>query len=435
MSGTIGPQVGVPERRFQVLGSLVLIDSAVVTKILKSAVAAGASDVHFKAGEPVLLRIRGDLQPINIPKLMPEDTKRVFESLRPASAADVDADQMQELDFAHSVSGLGRFRVNAFRQRGSIALVVRIVPLDAPKLKDLNLPDQLPALANERRGLVLVTGTTGSGKSTTLAAMIDHINHTKRAHVITIEDPIEFFFRNKRSSIVQREIGIDTASFSNALRAALRQDPDILMIGEMRDTETIEIALKAAETGHLVLSTTHTTDATKTVQRILSVFPPGDQAMMRVRLSECLRGVVSQRLLPRADGVGLIPAVEVMVATRVIQESIRDPERTFQIQDYIQKGKHYGMQTFDQALLGLVNAGHITWEVALSAASSPGDLDLQRRMGVGEEDEMTIEEHQSYAGGDEDKDLRVAIPVDPPPSASADPNAVDPPSPESPATD
>ncbi len=408
-----------------------MIDSAFVTKILKSAVAVGASDVHFKAGEQVLLRIRGELQPLNIPKLTPQDTKQVFESLRPTHAANVEADQVQELDFAHSVSGLGRFRVNTFRQRGSIALVIRIVPLEVPRLKDLNLPDQLPNLASEKRGLVLVTGTTGSGKSTTLAAMIDHINNTRRAHVITIEDPIEFFFRNKRCSIVQREIGIDTSSFAVALRAGLRQDPDILMIGEMRDTETIDIALKAAETGHLVLSTTHTTDATKTVQRILSVFSSSDQPMMRVRLSECLRGVISQRLLPRADGIGLIPAVEIMVATRVIQESIRDPERTFQIQDYIQKGKHYGMQTFDQAMIALVNAGLITWEVALSAASSPGDLDLQRRMGIDGEEEMTIEEHQHYAGGDEDKDLEVARPVAQPPSTSPDPEA-DPPAAEAP---
>jgi len=409
-----------------------LIDPAFVSKILKSAISVGASDVHFKVGEPVLLRIRGELQPVNIPKLKPEDTKCVFEALRPLHAADIDTDQLQELDFAHSVAGLGRFRVNAFRQRGTLALVVRIVPLDVPKLKDLNLPERLPSLASEKRGLVLVTGTTGSGKSTTLAAMIDHINNTKRAHVITIEDPIEFFFRNKHSSIVQREIGIDTSSFAVALRAALRQDPDILMIGEMRDTETIDIALKAAETGHLVLSTTHTTDATKTVQRILSVFPAADQAVMRVRLSECLRGVISQRLLPRADGAGLIPAVEIMIATRVIQESIRDPERTFQIQDFIQKGKHYGMQTFDQSLLALVNRGAITWDSALAAASSPGDLDLQRRIGVSEDEEMTIEEHQRY-GGDEDKNLEVVKDLAPTPGASPEPEEAEPPKPEPPA--
>jgi len=406
-----------------------VIESHFVSKVLESAVSAGASDVHFKAGEPVLLRINSELRPLKTPKLAPEDTQQIFELLRPRSVRDESVEGLQELDFSHAVTGLGRFRVNVFRQRGSLAMIVRIIPLEVPKLKDLNLPERIRSLASERRGLILVTGTTGSGKSTSLAAMLDHVNHTKRTHVITIEDPIEFFFRNKRSSIVQREVGSDTSSFAVALRAALRQDPDILMIGEMRDTETIDIALKAAETGHLVLSTAHTTDATKTVQRILSVFPPSEQAMMRVRLSESLRAVICQRLLPRADGIGLIPAVELMVATRVIQESIRDPERTYQIQDFIQKGRHYGMQTFDQALLSLVNQGLITWEVALGAASSPGDLDLQRRMGFGGEEEMTIEEHRRYATSDEDKDLAVAnAPVAPrAPGAPDSPSLFEPP--------
>lgn len=404
-----------------------MIDHAWVEKVLRTAVAASASDVHFKAGEPVLMRIRGELRSIKTPKLAPDQTRQILDSLRPAYVSQEEFETLQELDFSHAVPSVGRFRVNVFRQRGSFALVVRIIPLDVPRLVDLNLPDRLPAMASEPRGLVLVTGTTGSGKSTTLAAMIEHINNTRRSHVITIEDPIEFFFRNKRASIVQREIGLDTASFAVALRAALRQDPDVLMIGEMRDTETIDIALKAAETGHLVLSTAHTTDATKTVQRLLSVFPPSEQAMMRVRLSECLRGVVSQRLLPKADGVGQIPAVEVMVATRVIQESIRDESRTFQIREFIEKGRHYGMQTFDQALLSLVNRGLITWEVALTAASSPGDLDLQRRMGVTDDEDMRIEEHERHEEMDDRKALELAAPAAAPrPEAPAPEAANDP---------
>jgi twitching motility protein PilT len=297
---------------------------------------------------------------------------------------------VQELDFSFALSGTGRFRVNTFRQRGSLALVIRVIPQRIPDFKELSLPDVMPKLADERRGLVLVTGTTGSGKSTTLAAMINHINHTRTSHVVTIEDPIEFLFQNKKSSVVQREIGVDTASFATALRAVLRQDPDVVMIGEMRDTETIDIAMKAAETGHLVISTAHTTDAAKTVQRILAVFAPSEQAMMRIRLAESLQAVVSQRLLPRLDGKGLVPAVEVMVNTRVIQECIREAERTHEITDFVSKGRHYGMQTFDQHLLALLQEGLISKEVALSAATSPTDLDLQIRMG-GSVEEMSIE--------------------------------------------
>jgi twitching motility protein PilT len=271
--------------------------------------------------------------------------------------------------------------------------VIRLIPIKIPDLASLNLPSILPALANERRGLLLVTGTTGSGKSTTLAAMLDQINKTRTAHVITIEDPIEFLFTNQKSSIVQREIGIDTSSFSVALRAALRQDPDVLMVGEMRDTETIDIALKAAETGHLVLSTAHTTDAAKTIQRILSVFPSAEQNMVRIRLAECLRAVVSQRLLPRAEGEGQVPAVETMVVTRVIQDCIRNSDRTYEINEFISKGRNYGMQTFDQALLRMLRSGLITREVAISAATSPGDLDLQLRMGI-DGDEFAIEGHR-----------------------------------------
>ena len=365
-------------------------DNTGIAQILRTAVQEGASDLHFKVGEPVLIRIKGSLLPLKVARLTADATQRIFEALRPRHLAHVAGADVQELDFSFALAGAGRFRVNAFRQRGSLALVIRVIPNRICDFKELQLPDVLLKLAEERRGLILVSGTTGSGKSTTLAAMINHINQARTAHVVTIEDPIEFLFVNKKSSVVQREIGIDTAGFGPALRAVLRQDPDVVMIGEMRDTETIDIAMKAAETGHLVISTAHTTDTAKTVQRILSVFAPSDQTMMRVRLAESLRAVISQRLLPRLDGKGLVPAVEVMVNTRVIQECIRDPERTHEITSFVAKGRHYGMQSFDQHLLELLQSGKISKEVALSAASSPADLDLQIRMGGGADD-MAIE--------------------------------------------
>jgi len=384
-----------------------------IEEILRLGLQRGASDVHFKVGERVMMRINGRLHRLNLPPLAPEDARRVFESLRPPHMNEP-PENVREVDFSISVPGGGRFRVNAFQQRGTLALVIRLIPIKIPELGSLNLPSILPALANERRGLILVTGTTGSGKSTTLAAMIDQINKTRTAHVITIEDPIEFLFTNQKSSIVQREIGIDTTSFSTALRAALRQDPDVLMVGEMRDTETIDIALKAAETGHLVLSTAHTTDAAKTIQRILSAFPSDEQSMVRIRLAECLRAVISQRLLPRADGDGQIPAVETMVVTRAIQDCIRNADRTYEINEFISKGGNYGMQTFDQALLRQIRSGHITREVAISAATSPGDLDLQLRMGL-DEDELAIEGHRESSYNE----LPLQFGVAPPPEVLA----------------
>jgi twitching motility protein PilT len=368
------------------------VDRARVEKILRVAFRNGASDVHFKAGERVLLRIKGKLQAVDVPPLRPHDTEAVLRALRPEHVPESALEGLEELDFSYSVSGVGRFRVNAFRQRGSVALVVRVIPLEVPTLKDLNLPQAVESLAKKLRGLVLVTGATGSGKSTTLAALIDQINATRTSHVITIEDPIEFFFRNQRCSIVQREIGSDTSSFSGALRAALRQDPDVIMIGEMRDTETIDIALKAAETGHLVLSSVHTTDAVKTVHRLISVFPTSEQAMVRIRVAEALQGVVSQRLLPRLDQKGLVLAAEVMVSTRAIQECIREGEWSHQLPELIARGSHYGMQTLDQALLELLREQRIGREVALSAATSPGELDLQIRMG-GSDDDMQLDHH------------------------------------------
>jgi len=365
-------------------------DQAGITQILRTAVQEGASDLHFKASEPVLIRIKGNLLPLKVARLTPDATEKIFDVLRPRHLSHVSGSEVQELDFSFALAGTGRFRVNAFRQRGSLALVIRVIPNRIPDWKELSLPAVLPKVAEERRGLILVTGATGSGKSTTLAAIINQINHARTAHVVTIEDPIEFLFLNKKSSIVQREIGVDTANFASALRAVLRQDPDVIMIGEMRDTETIDIALKAAETGHLVISTAHTTDSARTVQRLLAVFSPSEQAMMRMRLAESLRAVVSQRLLPRLDGKGVVPAVEVMVATRAIQECIRDESRTQELTEHVAKGRHYGMQTFDQHLLQLLQEGLISKDVALSAATSPTDLDLQIRVGGGNED-MAIE--------------------------------------------
>jgi twitching motility protein PilT len=383
-------------------------DQAGITQILRTAVQEGASDLHFKASEPVLIRIKGSLLPLKVARLTPDATEKIFEVLRPRHLAQVAGSEVQELDFSFALSGIGRFRVNAFRQRGSLALVIRVIPNRIPDWKELNLPAALPKLAEERRGLILVTGTTGSGKSTTLAALINQINHSRTAHIVTIEDPIEFLFLNKKSSIVQREIGVDTANFASALRAVLRQDPDVIMIGEMRDTETIDIALKAAETGHLVISTAHTTDAAKTVQRLLAVFSPSEQGMMRMRLAESLRAVVSQRLLPRLDGKGVVPAVEVMVATRAIQECIREESRGQEITEHVAKGRHYGMQTFDQHLLQLLQAGAISKEIALSAATSAADLDLQIRVGAPSED-MAIERHD-YGSMSEDELAKVNVP-------------------------
>lgn len=386
-----------------------IFDRARVDQILRSALEQGASDVHFKAGEKILLRIHGDLRALDLPKLSPNQTKTVFEAIRPPRLADVDLEGLRELDFSFAVPGTARFRANAFRQRGSLAIVVRVIPIKIPDLKDLGLPQVVARLAEEERGIILVTGSTGSGKSTTLAAMIKHINRTKSAHVITIEDPIEFLFTNERSSIVQREIGTDTEGFASALRAALRQDPDVIMIGEMRDAETMDIAIKAAETGHLVFSTAHTTDAAKTVNRLIGGASPSEQGMLRLRLSEALRAIVSMRLLPRADGKGLVPAIEVMLNTRIVQECIRQPERQAELQDIIAKGAHYGMRTFDQDLVRLVREGTITREVGLAAATTPGDVDLQLRIGSSETEEIELatERHYSEELAEIDPSLRI----------------------------
>jgi twitching motility protein PilT len=299
-----------------------------------------------------------------------------------------------EVDFAYSVPGLGRFRCNAFMQRGSIGLVFRVIPTRIPNIEELNLPPILKKIALEERGLVLVTGTTGSGKSTTLAAMIDHINNHKTVNIITIEDPIEFLHKDKKSIIHQREVGADTKSFAKALRAALRQDPDVILVGEMRDFETIQTALMAAETGHLVLSTLHTLDAPETVNRIVSFFPPYHHQQVRLQLSTVLKGIISLRLVPRADGKGRVPAVEVLVSTATVRDCILEAKKTPLLPDVIAQGKlHYGMQTFDQSLFELYQKEFISLEEALKWATNPEDFKLKVK-GIQATSEMAAEQQK-----------------------------------------
>lgn len=349
-----------------------------LSSILNVAVKSKASDVHLKAGVPPILRVHGSLLPIkNHERLAPDEISRA--AMRIMNEVQKETfRQNHQIDMAYSVPGLGRFRVNIFQQRGAVGIVLRVIPIKIQSFDELNLPKVLHTIANEVRGLVLVTGVTGSGKSTTLASVLDQINSQKSCHVITVEDPIEFLHRDKRCIINQREIGVDAPGFSEALRGALRQDPDVIMVGEMRDLETIEIALTAAETGHLVLSTLHTIDAMETINRIVSVFPPYQQKQIRIQLAGVIKAIISQRLIPTKDGKGRVPAVEIMVTTARIRECIEDKERTKDIADAISKGfTTYGMQTFDQSILSLLNKGLITYEEALMQASNPADFELK----------------------------------------------------------
>jgi twitching motility protein PilT len=346
--------------------------------ILTIAIKGLASDIHLKAGLPPLFRVDGALVPLkNGERLTPEQLHNVATSIMtPGQKAHFD--KYHEVDLAYSIAGLGRFRVNAFMQRGTVGIVFRVIPFGVKTIEALVLPKVVERVAMEPRGLVLVTGPTGSGKSTTLAAMIDYINTNRTCHIITIEDPIEFLIRDKRSIVNQREIGVDTNSFATALRAALRQDPDVILVGEMRDFETIETALTAAETGHLVLSTLHTIDAAETITRIVSVFPPHQQPQIRLQLASIIKGVISQRLVPRADGKGRVPAVEILVASARVRECIADPEMTKELNDAIAKGfTTYGMQSFDQSLMQHVKSGLITYEEALLHVSNPDDFALR----------------------------------------------------------
>ena len=348
--------------------------------ILKVAIKGGASDIHLKSGLPPMFRVDGALVPLkNGERMMPDEIQQMaFDIMNPVQKQRFD--EHREADLAYGIAGLGRFRVNAFQQRGTVGIVFRVIPFGVKTIEQLHLPKVVQRITEENRGLILVTGTTGSGKSTTLAAMIEQINSDKTCHIMTIEDPIEFLIRDRRSIVNQREIGVDTHSFANALRAALRQDPDVILVGEMRDFETIETALTAAETGHLVMSTLHNLDATETINRIISVFPPHQQKQVRLQLAAILKAVISQRLVPRADGKGRVPALEVLVSTAFTRELIGDKDRTKEIPDAIAKGfTTYGMQTFDQSLMSLVKEGLVTYEEALKNVSNPDDFALRYR--------------------------------------------------------
>jgi twitching motility protein PilT len=349
-----------------------------INDLLKLAVERKASDLHLKVGSHPVLRVDGDLMPLGeLKRLMQEDTIAMAFSIMNARQKQRFKEEF-ELDIAYSVPGLGRFRCNVFQQRGAVGLVMRVIPARIQSVRELMLPPVLERICEERRGLVLCTGTTGSGKSTTLAAMVDYINNSRGEHIMTIEDPIEFLHRDKKSIVNQREVDVDTRGFSPALRAALRQDPDVLLVGEMRDFETIETALLAAETGHLVFSTLHTLDATETVNRIISVFPPHHQKQIRIQLSQVLKSIVSLRLMPRADGIGRVPAAEILISTAYIRECIENKEKTKYIREQIALGtSQYGMQTFDQSLYQLYRSGLITLDEALKRATNPDEFKLK----------------------------------------------------------
>jgi twitching motility protein PilT len=349
-----------------------------VNELLKIAVERNASDLHLKVGSHPVLRINGDLVPLTTePMLAYEDLATAATTIMPPEHQRK-FKTSNEVDLAYSVQGLGRFRCNVFQQRSTIGIVIRVIPWKVKTVDELMLPPVFKTIATEERGLVLVTGTTGSGKSSSLAAMIDYINGSRPAHVMTIEDPIEYLHRDNLCIINQREIGIDTMSFANALRSALRQDPDVILVGEMRDQETIEIALHAAETGHLVFSTLHTLDATETINRIISVFPPHQHKQIRLQLATVLKAAIAQRLMPRADGLGRVPAVEVLVATPFIKDCMVDKDKTHLIQTAIAQGvSQYGMQTFDQSIFGLLKNGMVTYEEALRWASKVDEFKMR----------------------------------------------------------
>jgi twitching motility protein PilT len=349
-----------------------------INDLLKMAVERRASDLHLKVGSHPVVRIDGELQSlIEVKRLMQEDTVAMAFSLMNSRQKQRFKEQL-DLDLAYSVPGLGRFRCNVFQQRGAIGMVMRVIPAGVQTIRELMLPRVLEKICEERRGLVLCTGTTGSGKSTTLASMIDHINSLRAEHIMTIEDPIEFLHRDKKSLVNQREVDVDTRDFASALRAALRQDPDVVLVGEMRDLETIETALLAAETGHLVFSTLHTLDAAETVNRVISVFPPHQQKQIRIQLAQVIKAVISLRLVPRADGTGRVPGAEVMIATSYIRECIENKDKTKFIREQIALGtSQYGMQTFDQSLYQLYKGGLITLDEALRRASNADEFKLK----------------------------------------------------------
>jgi len=350
--------------------------------LLAFGVKRGASDIHLEAGFAPSYRIRGELLGAKMEKLTPEDTLAIAHHIVPPDDPFF-SDNKAEIDRGFGIAGVSRFRASIFRQRAAIGLVLRVVPFDVPTLRQLNLPVVLDAITGARQGLVLVTGATGSGKTTTISAMLGHMEKSDRLHIITIEEPIEFLLNPTKSLIIQREVGADTATYGTALRSALRQDPDVLMVGEMRDRETAEICLKAGETGHLVISSLHTVDAQRTIGRFVGMFAPEEQPAARGRLADTLKAVVGLRLIVRTDGQGQIPAVEVLLSTRAIQEAIRDPAKTEDIPTLMEKARDVGMQTFDQHLVDMCRSGAITAETAMRGATRPGDIQRALMLGGG----------------------------------------------------
>lgn len=349
---------------------------ATVDEYLSVIIERRASDLHLKADTPPYMRLDGMLWPMSEEPFSSADVERIALEMMPQRRAE-EFSRINETDFAYSVPGLGRFRVNVFRQRGHVGIVCRRVLSEIPGFDELGLPPVLERLADEPRGLILVTGPTGSGKTTTLAAMIERINATKRVHIVTIEDPIEVVYADKLALVDQREVGIDTEDFHEGMKRVLRQDPDVILVGEMRDPETVWAAMAAAETGHLVLATLHTTDATETVNRIIDFFPASRQRQVRLSMADSLRGIVSQRLVPKVDGSGRVPAVEVLVMTGRISDCIVNPERTHEIGEIVSEGEYYGMQTFNDAAFRLYAGGQISLRDAMAVSSSPHDLKLK----------------------------------------------------------
>jgi twitching motility protein PilT len=349
--------------------------------VLQQMVQQNASDVHLKVGRPPVLRVNGELITLDMPPLRPEDVKQLAEHIMTPRQVKEFTDN-KEADFAIGVPGIGRFRVNVYQQRGTVAYALRSVPYQVKTVEELNLPPVVKHIALRPRGLVLVTGITGSGKSTALAAMLQHINETRHANIITIEDPIEFLHRDNKSNINQREVGTDTTSFAQALRRVLRQDPDVILIGEIRDRETLEVALKAADTGHLVFSTLHTTDAAQTINRVISFYDPHQQSEVRFMLSSALAAIISLRLVPRSDKPGRVPACEILINTAAVRDQIRDMDSSLNIPELIREGTtQYGMQSFDQSLMQWYSQNVISYESAIFFATNPSEFAL-RTQGV-----------------------------------------------------
>jgi len=381
-----------------------------IDDLLVTATAHFASDLHLKVGSFPVMRIGGELYPVaDAPRLSPEDTLDMAFSMM-SNRQKQKLKDSSEVDIAYSVKGLGRFRANIFQQRGSVSIVLRVIPDQTKNSMELALPPVIDRIADERRGLILVTGATGSGKSTTLAAMIDRINSTRSGHIVTIEDPIEFLHRDKKAFVTQREVDVDTRSFAEALRGALRQDPDVILVGEMRDLETIQTALTAAETGHLVLSTLHTLDATETITRVVSSFPSHQQKSVRIQLSGILKAVISMRLMRAAKGSGRVPAVEVMVTTALIRDYIINEEKTSLIREAIANGaSQYSMQTFDQSLFHLLQSRQISLEEAIRNATNPDEFKMRVSGILSTEQAIGIESVGQNAGTESYQELESAI--------------------------